>query len=133
MIQKNIGEMIAILIKSKDITQTDLAEKIGVPHSQINPFLRGHKDVYASSLVAVLKEVGIDVEAQLKEKLKIENQIDPTSFKTKRDSFLYLFENLKEQSQETVISQMLWQLGAQESSSVCPELVNNVRKEFAYI
>lgn len=133
MIQKNIGEMIAILIKSKDITQTDLAEKIGVPHSQINPFLRGHKDVYASSLVAVLKEVGIDVEAQLKEKLKIENQLDTIQLNEPKDAVDFLFSQMDQLNRETTICQMLTSVKLQDGASIDSSIENRIKQQVVLI
>ncbi len=133
MIQKNIGEMIAILIKSKDITQTELAEKLGVPHSQINPFLRGHKDVYASTLVSVLKEIGIDVENQLKEKLKLENNIEQTDLKTPSDAITFLFGKMDKLTQETCLNHMLFSVKNQESGVIPLDVETKIKSHLALI
>lgn len=133
MIQKNIGEMIAILCKSKDITQTKLAEKLNVPLSHINPYFCGHKDVRASTLIALLKEVGINIEQQLKEKLQLENNIEQKEFKTPSDAVSFLFGKMDQLNQETCINHMLFSVKAQGNIQVDPFIEKQIKNQVTMI
>lgn len=65
----SLGPMLGRLAKRMRVKQTDLARKTQISRISVNRFFRGKSEVRASDLVQVLKELGIDLEAQIRQKL----------------------------------------------------------------
>ncbi|NCN41512.1 helix-turn-helix transcriptional regulator [bacterium] len=65
-----LGPLVGKLSKKLKVKQTDLAKKTEISRISVNRFFRGKSEVRASDLVQILELMGIDVEAQIYEKLK---------------------------------------------------------------
>lgn len=67
-----LGPLIGKLSKKLKIKQTDLAKKTSISRISVNRFFRGKSEVRASDLAEILRLMGIDLEAQISERLKTE-------------------------------------------------------------
>ena len=65
----SLGPMLGRLAKRMRVKQTDLARRTQISRISVNRFFRGKSEVRASDLVQVLKELGIDLESQIRQKL----------------------------------------------------------------
>jgi transcriptional regulator with XRE-family HTH domain len=65
----SIAQKCAMLTKLNSFTQAELARRLGLRASNLNHFLRGHGDVRASLLLAILNELGISVEEMINAEL----------------------------------------------------------------
>jgi len=106
--RKHIGEKLSMLSKTVGISQTALADKVGVPPSQINRFFKGHSDIYSSALIEILKELGFDIEAKITKRLKSVTEVEHADPKSTHEVLNFLFDELDELGKQTYMSQLLW-------------------------
>jgi transcriptional regulator with XRE-family HTH domain len=64
-----IGETISILLRTQGLSQSSLAKKLGMQPSNLNLYLRGHKDIRAELFLELLKVLGVDIREQLVAKI----------------------------------------------------------------
>lgn len=62
-----IRQELLLALRSRHITQRQLARELGVTESRLSLYFRGKSDVRAQLLVRMLKAAGLDVEALLAE------------------------------------------------------------------
>lgn len=58
----SLSQKLALVANLRDLSQADLAKKIGVQPSHLNHYLKGHGDIRSEMLLKILAEVGIHVE-----------------------------------------------------------------------
>ena len=58
---EDVGDFVAAIRRLEGRTQTELAADAGVPRRFVNELETGHATIYATRLVAVLRELGIRV------------------------------------------------------------------------
>ena len=57
----NIGENIRTIRENKNMTQTQLAEKVGTTQSQIGKYERGEQDMTVYRLVEIANWLGVGI------------------------------------------------------------------------
>ena len=67
--QKIIGPKVAVLAKTKGLTQSFIAQKCTVSRITIHRFFKGETDLKATDLACLLKLLGIDLQTQLESAL----------------------------------------------------------------
>lgn len=131
--KKQIGEKLSMLSKTVGLSQTALAEKIGVPSSQINRFFKGHSDIYSSNLIEILKELGFDIEAMIASRLKAVTEVEQADPKSTHEALNFLFDELDELGKQTYLSQLLWAAKVTKGESFPKKIEDQIRKEINLI
>ncbi len=62
---KRFGDKIKRLAMHSQLTQAELARRVGMQPSHLNLFLQGRGDIHSQRFVDILSELGIDIESQL--------------------------------------------------------------------
>lgn len=133
MKRTKIGEKLAVLAKTIGRSQTSLAEKVGVPPSQINRFFRGHSDIYTSALLPVMRELGFDLEEMISKKIKVASDLDSNDPKTVNETLVYLFNELDDLGKQTMLAQLLWAAKIAKGDQLPIRIEEQIRKEFSLI
>ncbi|MFZ3231726.1 MAG: helix-turn-helix transcriptional regulator [Pseudobdellovibrio sp.] len=107
-IKKSLGEKLAMLAKSQEKSQTDIAEAIGMAASQLNRFFKGHSELSSHNLMSVLSELGIDLDDIISKKTRKYADIDEAKVEDKYDCLTYMFRNIDELGQQTYLKQLAW-------------------------
>lgn len=68
--ETSLGPMLGKLAKKLRVKQTDLARKSKISRISVNRFFRGKSEVRASDLVVLLSHLGIDLEEQIRQKIR---------------------------------------------------------------
>lgn len=131
--RKHLGEKLSVLSKSLGISQTSLAERVGVPPSQINRFFRGHSEIYSSALTEILKELGLDVEELIAKRLKAVAEIENAEPKSTHEALAFLFDELDELGKQTYLAQLLWAAKVTKGDSFPKRVEDQIKKEISLI
>ena len=133
MKRKHIGEKLSMLSKTVGISQTALADKVGVPPSQINRFFKGHSDIYSTNLIEILKELGFDIESMITKRLNAVTQLEHADPKSKHEALNFLFNELDELGKQTQLNQLLWAAKISKGDSFPKKIEDQIKKEINLI
>jgi len=131
--KKHLGEKLSLLAKSLGVSQTELAERVGIPSSQVNRYFRGHSEVYSTVLVDVLRELGFDIEEMITKRLKNVSEIEVVDTKNTQETVSFLFNELDDLGKQTYLSHLLWAAKVTKGSAFPKKLEDQIRKEISLI
>lgn len=131
--RKHIGEKLSMLSKTVGVSQTALAEKVGVPPSQINRFFKGHSEIYSSNLIEILKELGFDIEAMVTKRLKSVTDVEHSDPKSKKEAINFLFNELDELGKQTYLAQLLWAAKLTKGDAFPKKVEEQIKREITLI
>ncbi|RYZ93199.1 MAG: XRE family transcriptional regulator [Proteobacteria bacterium] len=106
--RKCLGEKLAMLVKSSGDSQTAIADRLNMPVSQLNRFLKGHSALTSTNLVAVMAELGIDLDAIVSARIRQQAQVETNNIETPDDCVRFLFSNLDELGRQTYLKNLVW-------------------------
>lgn len=131
--KKSLGEKLAMLAKSQEKSQADIADSIGMAPSQLNRFFKGHSDIYSSNVIEILKELGLDIEAIVTKKLKAVDESEYADPKSQKDALFFLFNELDELGKQTYLSQLLWAAKLSKGDSFPKKVEEQIKREMTLI
>jgi transcriptional regulator with XRE-family HTH domain len=108
------AEKLAILAKSKGISQSELAERIDISRVSINRFFKGKSSIRTKDLIQLLQVLDIDleevIEQQLNSKLRGQSpQIaEPQGHSQVYEDLISVIDNLDSQARSNVFEQVIW-------------------------
>lgn len=106
--RKTLGEKLAMLVKTTGRTQSELADSIGMPVSQLNRFLNGHSDLNAENLSNVLAALGINLDEIVTAKIRKQVDVEGAEVENVSDCINFLFRSLDEMGQQTYLKSLAW-------------------------
>lgn len=131
--RRHLGKKLGMLARSVGLSQTFLADQLGMKSSHINRFFRGHSDVYSIVLIGVLKELGIDIEEIIAKRLKAISEVDQADPNSRHEMLTFLFDELDELGQQTQLTQLLWAAKAVRGNSFPKKIEEKIRNEITLI
>jgi len=131
--KKHLGDKLSLLSKSLGLSQTELADRVGIPSSQVNRYFRGHSEVYSSVLIDILKELGFDIEEMITKRLKSVSEIEVVDTKNPEETLSFLFNELDDLGKQTYLSQLLWAAKVSKGSAFPKKLEEQIKKEISLI
>lgn len=108
------AEKLAILAKSKGISQSELAEQIDISRVSINRFFKGKSSIRTKDLIQLLRVLDIDleevIEQQLNSKLSGGSQegMQSQGHSQVYEDLISVIENLDSQARSNVFEQVIW-------------------------
>ncbi len=130
---KNLGEKLSKLAKISEISQTELADQVGVPPSQINRFFRGKSDICSSLLVKILKELEFDVESLIDHKLNKLSDIEKYEPNSLKESVGFLFNELDDLGKQTYLNNLLWAAKVSKPESLPLKVEEKIKQQLSLI
>lgn len=116
-----------MLVKTTGRTQSELADSIGMPVSQLNRFLNGHSDLNAENLSNVLAALGINLDEIVTAKIRKQVDVEGAEVENVSDCINYLFRSLDEMGKQTYLKSLAWAARI-SSKSKLPTRVEEVLK-----
>jgi len=126
------GAKLSLLANTVGVSQTELADRVGVTPATINRYFNGKRDLHASAFIAVLKELGFDIDQMVSKKMNKISNIDSDP-KSMREALLYLFDELDELGKQTYLSQLLWAAKLSKGEKFSKQVEQNIKKEISLI
>ena len=126
--KKTIGEKLALLAKVSGKSQTEISDSIGMKSSQLNRFFKGHSEFNSENLVLVLKQLGIELEDLIKNKIKKFDNVDVEDIDTSSDCVRYLLSVLDPLGKQTYLLQLMWAAKI-SSQNKLPKRVEEILKK----
>lgn len=119
--------------KTLGLSQTEIADRVGVPPSQINRYMNGHSDVYSAVLVKILHELGLNLESMVDKRINQLSKMDLHEDSTKEDMLLFLFNELDDLGKQTMLSQLLWAAKLTKGSLFSKKVEERINKGLSLI
>jgi transcriptional regulator with XRE-family HTH domain len=132
-VKKSLGEKLSVLAKSSDRKQSEISESLGMPASQLNRFFRGRSDVNSSNLAAILRELGIDLDRIISERVRKTAGVDEVKIQTTEDCLTYLFRSLDELGKQTYLNSLAWAAKAATKKDLPRNVVDLLKQETTLI
>ena len=130
---KPLNEKLLILAKAKDLTQSRIASEVGMQPSHINRYFNGASDITSGHFVDILRVLGIDVEKQTSEQLKVLAGLSDHNVSDLNSGILFLFNTLDEIGKQTMLKHLYW-VAEKTSKKKIPEQVTYIiQKEVSKI
>ncbi len=104
--KKNISlaEKIALIAKHSGKSQVSIANKVEIPASHINHFLKGKGDIRSDLFIRILKELNIDIEEVITSKLsQIVNSSESENIQTAGDALEKLLKMMEKPERKSAI------------------------------
>lgn len=114
-----------MLVKTTGRTQSELADSIGMPVSQLNRFLNGHSDLNAENLTNVLLALGINLDEIVTTKIRKQVDNEGAEVENVSDCINFLFRSLDEMGQQTYLKSLAWAAKVSSKNSL-PKRVEDV-------
>jgi transcriptional regulator with XRE-family HTH domain len=99
----SLAEKIALLAKQSDISQSAIAEQVGVPASHVNHYFRGKGDVRSELFVEILKTLNIDIEAIINKEVARLSDLDLEEKKNAGETIERLIKSFDKTEREAII------------------------------
>ena len=131
--KKPLGEKLAMIAKSQEKSQAEIADSIGMAPSQLNRFFKGHSELSSQNLILVLSELGIDLDETISRKTRKFADIDEAKIETVEDCLTYMFKNIDELGRQTYIKQLAWANTATTKKPLPKRVQEIVNKEMNLI
>jgi transcriptional regulator with XRE-family HTH domain len=131
--RKHLGEKLSVLAKSTGLSQTALADRVGVPPSQVNRYFRGHNDVHGSILLDLLKELGIDIDELVSRRVKSLTDVEKMDPDCRNEALVFLFNELDELGRQTYLSQLLWAAKISKGDAFPKKVEEQIKREISLI
>ncbi|RYZ77235.1 MAG: XRE family transcriptional regulator [Proteobacteria bacterium] len=131
--RKCLGEKLAMLVKTSGDSQTAIADRLNMPVSQLNRFLKGHSALTSTNLVAVMAELGIDLDAIVSARIRQQAQVDTHKIETSDDCVRYLFNNLDELGRQTYLKNLAWAVKISSNGSLPTRVEEILKSEMTLI
>lgn len=103
MTKTTFAQKLLLLIRSRGISQVDLAERIGAAPSHLNHYLKGHGDIRSSMLLEILSELGIDLEKIVLDEVAKANGLLALEVPAPGKNFEILVRSLKDRQRKALV------------------------------
>ncbi|RYZ93648.1 MAG: XRE family transcriptional regulator [Proteobacteria bacterium] len=131
--RKCLGEKLAMLVKSSGKSQTAIADRLEMPVSQLNRFLRGHSALTSTNLAAVMAELGIDLDEIISARIRQQAQVETHKIETPDDCVRFLFGNLDELGRQTYLKNLAWAVKISSNGSLPTRVEEILKSEMTLI
>ncbi len=122
-----------VLVKTSGKSQTDIAENVAMPVSQLNRFLRGHSSLTSTNLTAVLTELGIDLDEIISSRIRKSAEVEEEKIESADDCVRFLFSNLDEFGKQTYLKNLAWAARVSSGNSFPPRVEEILKTEMTLI
>ncbi|MBS1972659.1 MAG: helix-turn-helix transcriptional regulator [Bdellovibrionales bacterium] len=125
----SLAEKIALLAKHSGVSQSAIADQVGVPASHVNHFFRGKGDVRSELFIEILKTLNIDIEALINKEVARMNDLDLEEKQNAGEVFERLVKSFDKTDREAIVQYIdgfaVAQLGskAKKQTKVLKELI----------
>lgn len=109
------AEKLAILAKSKGISQSELAEQIDISRVSVNRFFKGKSSIRTKDLIQLLRVLDVDLEEVIEQKLESKlgggqkNQEGAHSgYPQVYSDLISIIDNLDPSARSNVFEQVIW-------------------------
>lgn len=100
---KRFSEKVKKLTELSQLSQAEMARRIGMQPTHINLFFQGRGDLHGQRLIAVLRELGIDLEKQVNDAIdEIQNSKKETAVRSEFDDLIEDLRSLPRAERESV-------------------------------
>ena len=72
MDRRLLGQQLSVLASIKGVSQVTLAKECNISRISINRFFRGRSELKAGDLMRLLSLLGIDIQAEIEQHLKVD-------------------------------------------------------------
>ena len=103
----SLAEKIALLAKNSGVSQSSIAEQVGVPASHVNHYFRGKGAVRSELFVEILKTLNIDIEALVNKEVARLNDLDLEEKKNAGEAFERLMKMMDQPERQAAVDYLV--------------------------
>ncbi len=130
MSELDLSKKVALLAKSQNITQKQIAEHCEISRITVHRFFSGKTEVRSSDFVKMLELMGINISGQLENRLSngsVSTMLAPQTADPLFEDIAVVLNNLKHTVRKALLEQILW-WGQTTDQEPVLDAVNRLKK-----